>query len=78
MAEINNPCKSGWSDGGCCCNCKFQLNLMCHPLNHKIGKGSISDQFGYACIVEYEDASNKGEALFYESKHGYCEYYTPR
>ena len=37
---------------------------MCHPLNHKIGKGSISDQFGYACIVEYEDASNKGEALF--------------
>ena len=30
MNKCNEP---GSYDGDCCCNCKFQMKLMCHPWN---------------------------------------------
>ena len=57
----------------CCCNCSHQLKLMCHPWNKEFGKGSINEPCGYVCVVEFEDRSNKGTAIFSDKKHGMCE-----
>ncbi len=56
-----------------CCNCREQRRLMKHPHNKIIGNGTIKEQLGYVCLLEYADGSNKGEAIFYETKHGMCE-----
>lgn len=66
----------GWHDGSCCCNCKHQKKLMCHPWNKGFGEGSISKQCGWVCDVMYEDESNKGEYIFYSFEHGMCELHT--
>lgn len=58
----------------CCCNCLHQRELMCHPCNSNIGKGSILKGMGaYACIVIFGDGSNLGTAVFFDKKHGLCE-----
>lgn len=62
-----------WKDGGCCCNCKNQLTLTSHPWNKDFGKGSILEVCGYACT-----AIQKNAAVFFESKHGYCEMHDPK
>jgi hypothetical protein len=74
---MSDNCYNGWPDGNgngdCCCNCKFQKKLMCHPSNGnnkeygwledkiKFGKGSISTQCGYMCTLQHPDKSNKDE-----------------
>lgn len=63
------------NSGQCCCICRHQIQLMCHPWNTKFGKGYMSQQCGWACIVEYEDKSNKGRIIFYDHEHGLCELY---
>jgi len=66
-------CDKGWHSGECCCNCKSQLRLMCHPYNKEIGNGSILTPLGYICIVRFDDGSNEGKAIFFEKEHGMCE-----
>ena len=70
-------CQHGYN-GACCCNCKYQLKLYCHPLNGghpldkiKFGKGSIIDQCGWACINP-EICEGKS-AIFFDKEHGMCE-----
>lgn len=81
MGDLNdykNGCQYGWHDGSCCCNCINQKKLMKHPMNRVLGKGNISDQMGYVCVVELEDnESNKGNAVFHDylNEHGMCELY---
>jgi len=57
----------------CCCNCKYQLNLMKHPTNSGFGEGSIMEQCGYVCTNPFDDKSNAGNAIFSDRKHGSCE-----
>jgi len=74
-------CEAGGLSGGqCCCNCGSQKKLMCHPMNGrgkfdkiKVGQGSICDQMGWVCTIEYGDQSNKDEYYFSDRKHGMCE-----
>lgn len=65
-------CKQGWN-GNCCCNCTHHLPLMKHPWNKGEGKGSISEQFGYACTGFLSEGENL--AIYYDMshKHGMCE-----
>ena len=56
----------------CCCNCKYQFELMCHPSNKNFGKGSITEPCGYVCTMQFADLSNLGKALFFENQHGVC------
>lgn len=65
----HNPMDSGQ----CCCICKHQLKLMCHPWNKTFGRGSISKQCGWVCTVMYGDESNKGQGLYFDGEHGLCE-----
>jgi len=59
-------------DNHCCCNCKHQIKLFCHPQNKSFGKGSIVNLCGYACACpELNDKS----AIFSDTKHGMCEMY---
>ena len=67
-----NKCKKGED---CCCNCKHQKKLMCHPGNQKIGKASITSICGWACTMEFPDGSNKDKIVFFDSEHGLCEMY---
>jgi len=82
-------CDKGWGDSGeCCCNCKYQKKLMCHPMNGntklmgivedkvKFGKGSINEQLGWVCTMIFEDGSNDGKYIFYDFEHGMCEMHT--
>ena len=64
--------------GLCCCNCKWQMKLMCHPWNENFCKGQISEQCGWICTVQYPDGSNKKEATFMDSQHGVCELHEER
>jgi len=61
----------------CCCNCKFQLELMKHPLNvSNFAKGSILEKIGYVCLnPEVGEGKN---AYFFDSKHGMCEMWNKR
>ena len=56
--------------GDCCCNCKNQIKLFCHPWNQNIGKGAISEPLGFGCTAFGEE-----NVIFYEEKHGICELY---
>ena len=71
-------CEHGWHSGECCCNCAKQLKLMKHPWNKEFGKGSITEQCGWVCTMQFDDSSNKGEAVFYDFEHGMCEMYQRR
>jgi hypothetical protein len=69
-------CEHGYN-GSCCCNCKHQLKLYCHPFNKpEFGRGSIMDQCGYAC-VNPEICEGKS-AIFFDGEHGMCECWTER
>jgi len=59
-------CKHGHK-GKCCCNCKHQVKIYKHPLNHTIGKGPMSEIMGYGCTMFFNNI------VFSESKHGICE-----
>jgi hypothetical protein len=52
----------------CCCKCQHQKPINCHPKNESIGKGSISDRLGWACLAFTEE--NVG--IFSEQEHGVC------
>lgn len=73
--KMKNNCYKKDNDGMCCCNCANQKKLMCHPMNMKTGKGSIIQQFGWICVMEFEDESNKDCFIFFDNKHGLCEMY---
>lgn len=66
-------CYESHTSGNCCCNCIHLNELVCHPMNHDVGVGSIKEHFGYVCTVQYPDDSNKGRFMFFESNHGGCE-----
>ena len=59
----------------CCCICKNQWPVYCHPANKK-GKGSIRQIFGYGCDALDAQDGNKG-IIFYDGKHGLCEMFQP-
>lgn len=59
----------------CCCKCKHQITLSKHPWN-ELGKGSVLELFGYACIVESEMENNR-KGTFSDNEHGECEMFTP-
>ena len=77
-------CDSGraWDDGGCCCNCKHQIRLNCHPWNKEFGKGSISEKCGTVCMAMLncgEPGSGDFNAgIFSDNDHGYCELWTDK
>ncbi len=75
-------CQQGYK-GACCCNCKYQLKLLCHPMNGsekfdkiQFGKGSIMQQCGWAC-VNPEICEGKS-AIFFDKEHGMCECWSLR
>ena len=70
-------CEHGYR-GSCCCNCKNQIKLMCHPWNKDFGKGSISEQCGWVCTMQFSDGSNKGQGVFFFFFHGMCEMHCKR
>ena len=51
---------------------------MCHPWNESFGKGSISEQCGWVCAMQFDDGSNKGMNVFFDFGHGLCEMYEVR
>lgn len=73
----NKSCNNGYK-GDCCCNCKNQLELACHPSNHKIGKGSILDNIGYICLGLNKEDPTYQKAVFMDNKHGMCELYSKK
>jgi len=77
---MRKKCDKGYNNesGNCCCNCKHQKKVMCHPKNGNIGKGSINKQMGWVCMAEFEDRSNKDEYMFFDFEHGFCELYMSR
>jgi len=86
----SSNCDKGWHDGSCCCNCKHQKKLMCHPWNGnqkaygwlddkiKFGKGSITQQCGWVCSVQFDDKSNKDMLIYFDFKHSFCELHERR
>ena len=74
MERNTEDCDKG-IHGDCCCNCKSQVEVRCHPHNKTIGNGSIMKNLGFGCIAMYGDeAKNKLRAcVFNESMHGVCE-----
>mgnify|MGYP006300938833 CR=1 FL=1 len=87
MIDNKAYCEHGYK-GDCCCNCKYQLKLMCHPLNGdnkafgfledkmKFGKGRISEQCGWVCLNP--EICNNGSAIFFDNEHGMCECHAPK
>jgi hypothetical protein len=67
-------CDKGYR-GDCCCNCKRQVKINCHPKNVKIGKGSISETFGWGCECSrgMTDGSDDNQIIFMDTPHGMCE-----
>lgn len=72
-------CEHGYR-GMCCCNCKNQLKLMCHPWNGayvldkiKFGRGPVSQQCGWVCIGNIQDRDTVGDVVFMDTQHGMCE-----
>lgn len=90
-AVSSSNCDKGWN-GNCCCNCKNQVNINCHPSNGnvkaygfledriKVGKGSISETFawGCECFRGMTDGSDKNQIIFMDNKHGMCEMHIRR
>ena len=73
--EKQQPCDLGYR-GACCCNCKFQLKLMCHPWNKNFGKGNIIEQCGWVCIEPELGEGKSG--IYYDRVHGMCENWESR
>lgn len=59
----------------CCCSCRWQANLFCHPSNPPgIGYGKVMQQFAYACInPEMSRPGERTTAVFSFGEHGICE-----
>ena len=56
----------------CCCKCRHLAPLRCHPWNEVIGKGSITETMGWACLVFLNDPEG-GAGVFNDRGHGMCE-----
>jgi len=56
---------------GCCCECKFNIQLNKHPFNKELGAGMMSEKMGYACIGFF--SVGEQVAHFFEKEHGMCE-----
>jgi hypothetical protein len=50
---------------------------MKHPRNKGFGKGSISEQLGYVCIVQFDIDNKDRTGIFFDFEHSYCELYLP-
>lgn len=64
--------KLGNSQGRCCCNCRYQVEIMRHPGNNTAGdrmKGLVTEIAGYGCKGVYEGQ----KIIFSEHLHGMCE-----
>jgi hypothetical protein len=59
----------------CCCRCKNQVLIVCHPWNKTIGKGGMGDLLGWGCSA-FDDEEYRDVVIFSETKHGMCEMYT--
>jgi hypothetical protein len=73
----------------CCCNCKHQVKINCHPLNGrqkqlgfledkiKIGQGSINQQLAWGCAAFDENPELSGDnervIIYSDRQHGMCE-----
>lgn len=77
---MNNKCEDN-----CCCNCKHQVKIHCHPCNGnikefgilddllQIGKGNINQILAWGCIgLNYQDKMND-VVIYHDSEHGMCE-----
>ena len=85
---MKEKCEKSVFSCECCCNCKYQKKLMCHPWNGnnvaygfvkdkiQFGKGSISTQCGWVCTVDINEKNDS--AIFYDFEHGMCEMHEPR
>ena len=85
-AVSSSDCDKGYR-GDCCCNCKRQVKINCHPSNGnqkmygfledpiKVGKGSISTTFawGCECFRGMTDGSDNNQIIFMDTPHGMCE-----
>jgi len=75
-------CQLKISPGFCCCRCKFQEKICCHPWNETVPfKGNMGEFFGYGCTVflalrEHDQSSTEEGIIFQESVHGVCEMFT--
>jgi hypothetical protein len=70
-----DPCYKGWDDkdvnkaGRCCCNCRFQKPIVCHPWNkNELTNGPISRTIGYGC-----NAPEMERIVFFDFEHSMCE-----
>ena len=55
----------------CCCTCEHQMMLMKHPFNKGVGKGSITEIFGWVCKLP--SLFGKDQGVFFSKKHGLCD-----
>lgn len=62
--------------GQCCCTCKHQITVACHPANKTFAKGRISDVLGYVCVVPELSKPDDRRAILFEDQHGLCEMWT--
>lgn len=86
MDENINDLEHG-ADGSCCCNCKHQVKIHCHPSNGniksfgvlddilQIGKGKINQQFAWGCIGMNYQEKMKNVVVYHDFEHGMCELY---
>ena len=56
----------------CCCKCRHFAPLGCHPWNKAIGRGSMTEIMGWACLVFLND-SEAGAGVFMDRGHGMRE-----
>ena len=72
MNKCPNP---SWD---CCCKCKYQKKIYCHPCNTRLGYGKMNKLFGYICTVlsQYKDEKH---IIFMDHKHSSgCELFTKK
>jgi hypothetical protein len=53
---------------------------MCHPWNKDFGKGAMTDQCGFVCLVWLDKGLDEeaDKVIFFDREHGMCELHTPR
>ena len=66
----------------CCCNCKLQVKICCHPWNKNAPyHGPVSAFFGFGCtlfleLAHHEKETSETGVIFYEEEHSIgCECY---
>lgn len=73
----------------CCCNCKNQVKINCHPSNGnnkaygfledriKVGKGSINETFAWGCELfrKMNETADMNIIIYMDNQHGMCEMY---